>query len=297
MNFTINPCTEGDAEYIWKMDEAESVCAGSYANCSEELLVFKAEAENGGIIGGCVLSIDLSGTAEFNSLFIDEGFRRRGIGTAIVLEAERTARSRGCRMMINAYNFDFQFAKPLFEKLGYILIGTAKDWPKGHEGYTLIKKLDGTEEGFAHAHAPSPASSSRSDAELEIRRGTAEDGDQISARLAEFNGAFAPRTHAYIDLDKKVLDENGNIIGGCIAGVSGWDAAHIDLVWVDARFRGQGLEAALIAEIEREAKALGAYIVRTGAGEAQAAFFTEQGYEVIAVYDGEARWFVMQKKL
>lgn len=39
MNFTINPCTEGDAEYIWEMDEAESVCAGSYANCSEELLL------------------------------------------------------------------------------------------------------------------------------------------------------------------------------------------------------------------------------------------------------------------
>ena len=39
MNFTINPCTEGDAEYIWEMDEAESVCAGSCSDGSEELLL------------------------------------------------------------------------------------------------------------------------------------------------------------------------------------------------------------------------------------------------------------------
>ncbi len=295
MNFTISPCTEGDAEYIWEMDKAESVCAGSCSDGSEELIVFKAEAENGGIIGGCVLSIDLSGTAEFNSLFVDEGFRRRGIGTAIVLEAEREARARGCRMMINAYNFDFQFAKPLFEKLGYILIGTAKDWPKGHESYTLIKKLDVSDEVFPHS--PSPASISFGDAEFKIMRGTAEDGELVTARLAEFNSAFAPRTHPYIDLDKKILDESGNIIGGCIAGVSGWDAAHIDLVWVDARFRGLGLEAALIGEIDRGARSLGAYIARTDAGEAQAEFFIKHGYGVITVYDGEPRWFVMQKKL
>ncbi len=284
MNFTISPCTEGDAEYIWEMDKAESVCAGSCSDGSEELIVFKIGSEKGGIIGGCVFSIDLSGTAEFNSLFVDEVFRRRGVGTAIVLEAEREARARGCRMMINAYNFDFQFAKPLFEKLGYRCIGTAQDWPKGHASYTLIKKLGGAGE----AYTIYPAS---------VSYGNAEDGELITARLSEYNSAFAPRTHHYIDLDKKIVDESGNIIGGCIAGVSGWDAAHIDLVWVDARFRGLGLEAALIGEIEREAKALGAYIVRTDAGEAQAAFFTEQGYEVIAVYDGEPRWFVMQKKL
>lgn len=295
MNFTISPCTEGDAEYIWEMDKAESVCAGSNANCSEELLVFKAGAENGGIIGGCVLSIDLSGTAEFNSLFVDERFRRRGIGTAIALEAEREARERGCRMMINAYNFDFQFAKPLFEKLGYVLIGTAKNWPRGHKSYTLIKKLDDPYEASIHVHSPAPAPCEACG--FEIKRGTAEDGELVTARLAEFNSGFAPRTHSYIDLDRKAVDENGNIIGGCIAGVSGWDAAHIDLIWVEARFRGQGLEAALIAEIEREAKALGAYIVRTGADEAQAAHFIEQGYDVIAVYDGEPRWFVMQKTL
>ena len=63
MNFTIKPCADGDAEYIWEMDKTESVCVGSCSDGSEELLVFKAEAENGGIIGGCVLSVDLSGTA------------------------------------------------------------------------------------------------------------------------------------------------------------------------------------------------------------------------------------------
>lgn len=294
MRFTIKPCAHGDAEYIWERDQAEAYSTETCANGAEELLVFKVEAESG-IIGGCVLSIDLSGTAEFNSLWVDERFRRRGIGSAIALEAERAAKARDCRMMINAYNFDFQFARPMFEKLGYRLIGTAKDWPMGHECYTLIKPLDGSDEGFAHSLSPAPVLCA--DAELKLRRGTDEDGSFITARLSEFNSGFAPRTHPYIDLDKKIIDENDSVIGGCIAGVSGWDAAHIDLVFVDARFRGLGLEAELICEIDREARALGAYVARTNAIEAQAELFTALGYEVIAVYEGAPRWFVMQKKL
>ena len=115
MKYTIKPCVEGDAEYIWERQKAEYSFSEACEDGAEELLVLKACDENGNTVGGCVLSIDLSGTAEFNSLFVDEGFRRRGIGSAIALEAERAARSRGCKMMINAYNFDFQFAKPLFE--------------------------------------------------------------------------------------------------------------------------------------------------------------------------------------
>lgn len=284
MKYTIKPCVEGDAEYIWERQKAEYSFSEACEDGAEELLVLKACDENGNTVGGCVLSIDLSGTAEFNSLFVDEGFRRRGIGSAIALEAERAARSRGCKMMINAYNFDFQFAKPLFEKLGYRCIGTAQDWPKGHASYTLIKKLGGAGE----AYTIYPAS---------VSYGNAEDGELITARLSEYNSAFAPRTHHYIDLDKKIVDESGNIIGGCIAGVSGWDALHIDLIWIDKLFLAQGFEAALIDEIEREARSIGAYISRTNVGEAQAKLFAALGYDIVVVYEGSPDWFVMQKRL
>lgn len=290
MDTKILPCAEGDAEYVWERDAEESCAAEFCGEGAEELLVFKVEAESYGIIGGCVLSIDLSGNAEFNRLWVDERFRRRGIGSALVCEAERAARERACQAIINAYNFDFQAAKPLFENLGYPCIGVAKDWPKGHESYIFLKRL------YDASSELSPAPPELAPA-FEVKRGDDADGKLIAARLEEYNSAFAPRRHPYIDLDRKLVDASGNIIGGCIAGVSGWDAAHIDLLWVDARFSGLGLEAALIGKIEREAKKLGAYIARTNAAEAQAELFKARGYEVVTVYDGCPKWFVMQKKL
>lgn len=147
MKYEIKPCTEGDADHIWEKDfEMYESFAPAENGAKEERLVFKITDESGAI-GGCVLAIDPSKHAEFERLWVDEGYRRQGMASALIRAAERAAREKGCRIVINAYCFDFQGARPLFEKHDYRVIGIAKNWPKGHESYTLIKRLDNPSRG------------------------------------------------------------------------------------------------------------------------------------------------------
>ena len=285
MKLAIKPCTDGDVDFLWeKFGEAFADCSAPVEEgAQEELLVFKVVDAEGAILGGCVLDIDATKIAEFNCLWVDERYRRRGIGTALIREAERVAREKGCREIINAYTFDFQEARPLFEELDYRLIGIAEDWPRGHEGYTLVKELDGA------------ASVCR--ASFEVIRGSEEDGEAIGAALKASFSPVAPRSHPYIDLDRKLVDGDGTMIAGCIAGISGWDALHIDMVWVDERMRRQAVGSFLLSEVEREAKRNGAYLARTGVLAQRAAFFSKNGFAAYAVHEREPEWLDMQKRL
>ena len=244
----------------------------------------------GTIIGGCVLDIDETKTAELARLWVDEGYRRRGIGSSLIREAEQKAWEKGCRMIVNAYTFDFQEARHFFERRGYELIGTVKGWPKGHESYTLIKHLIGPGEDF-------PATTAFAPAVFEIKSGSEEDGEFIADRLEAYNCTFAPRSHGYFDLDKKVVDRAGRMIAGCVAGISGWDTLHIDVFWVDKPFRDRGVGSYLLGEIEREAKAKGDYLSSTAGTDSQVVFFKQQGYTIGAVLKDSPRWCTMYKNL
>lgn len=287
MSYVIKPCECGDVEYIWEKG-FEAITAEE--NATEESLVFKVVDVHGTIIGGCVLNIDETKTAELERLWVDEHDRRRGIGSSLIREAEQKAREKGCRIIVNAYTFDFQAVRHFFESHGYELIGTVKDWPKGHESYTLIKHLIGLAEVYPVTTAFSPAV-------FEIKSGSEEDGEFIADQLEAYNCMFAPRSHDYFDLDKKVVDRAGRIIAGCVAGISGWDTLHIDVFWVEEAFRDRGVGSYLLGEIEREAKAKGAYLSLTAGSDLQSAFFRQQGYTICAVLEDSPRWYMMYKHL
>ena len=283
MQYEIMPCEESDIAYIWERGFEGMPVA---ENAREETLVFKVSDEQGAIVGGCVLDIDETKTAEFERLWVDERYRRQGMGSALIRAAEQAAREKGCRTMVNAYTFEFQAARRLFERQGFRLIGTVQDWPKGHESYTLIKNLDGHTKTGAVDHAG-----------FEIKLGSEADGEIINHRLEAYNRTFAPRSHEYLDLDRKVVNDAGGIIAGCVAGVSGWDTLHIDAFWVDEPCRGQGVGARLLDEIEREAREKGAYLATTAGVDLQTAFFTEHGYEISVVFEDQPKWYVMHKHL
>ena len=285
------PCSEADVEFLWeKYDEEPDLSAPPDISAEEERLAFRIDDDEGRIIGGCVLGIDTLRTAEFERLWVDERYRRQGMASALIREAERTAYEKGCRTAVNAFNFDFQPARPLFEKFGYTLCGVSKDWPRGHECYTLIKRLERPTNG------PVPEELS-DETRFATAAGSEEDGKYIADRLEEYNSAFAPRVHPYLDLDIKLTDEAGGIIAGCIAGVSGWNCAHTDLIWVSKAYRSRGVGSFLIAETEREAREKGAYIARLDTPASAAPFFINHGYEITAVYENEPKWYVMQKRL
>ncbi len=97
-----------------------------------------ARDDDGKIIGG------LRATCCWNTLHIEltwvsKEARGYGVGSDIVKKAELFALEHGFEQAL-LESTSWQ-AKPFYEKLGYQLMGSIKDYPKGHTCHFLTKKL------------------------------------------------------------------------------------------------------------------------------------------------------------
>lgn len=114
------------------------------------------------------------------------------------------------------------------------------------------------------------------------------DADYIIDRLVEYNLSKVPAEQDVLFdiLDKKITDDNGNIIAGCVARMYCWNVAYVDTLWVDETYRGKGLGAKLLEEVEITAKEKGCYLIHLDTFDFQAKeFYEKQGYEVFGVLD------------
>ena len=114
------------------------------------------------------------------------------------------------------------------------------------------------------------------------------DADFIIDRLVEYNLSQMPAKQEVLfdTLDKKITDDNGNIIASCVAKMYCWNVAYIDTLWVGSEYRGQGLGARLLAEVEKTSKAKGCYLIHLDTFDFQAKeFYEKQGYEVFGVLE------------
>ena len=81
----------------------------------------------------------------------------------------------------------------------------------------------------------------------------------------------------------KVENENGEVIGGCIAQAYEyhWSRMFLDTLWVDERYRHQGIGSLIIREVERIAKEKGCRVVTLGTASFMARpFYEKHGYTV-----------------
>jgi GNAT superfamily N-acetyltransferase len=81
----------------------------------------------------------------------------------------------------------------------------------------------------------------------------------------------------------KVENENGEIIGGCIAEAYEyhWSRVLLEELWVDERYRHQGIGSMIIREVERIAKEKDCRVVTLGTASYMARpFYEKHGYTV-----------------
>ena len=273
MKCKIIACAECDAEFLKeKFDEYTIDRIPCDPDADEGRFIFKI-TRGGNIVGGCVLSIDQWRMACISCMWVDEQYRGHGLGSAILRKAESVARKRGCYISVLG-TFDFQ-AMPFYAKHGYKLCGSVMDWPRGHESYAMMKRLD----RFSVRDALFAIYPGK---KFPILPGKDEDADFLNNRLEMHDVSIVPYEHQSFSLGKCILNGEGSIIAGCLAEISGWNSVHIDLIWVDEAYRDRGLGSRLLSEVEHEAKERGGFIAIADAFEWQAGILEKNGYKVKA---------------
>ena len=120
--------------------------------------------------------------------------------------------------------------------------------------------------------------------EFLIENLTKEEAEYIGEKIDE----IVPRE---VDADEeefvlKIENENGEIIGGCIAEAYEyhWSRVLLEDIWVDERYRHQGIGSMILREIERIAREKGCRVVTLGTASYMARpFYEKHGYTVFSM--------------
>lgn len=105
------------------------------------LALFARNAE--GVIVAGLTGSTYWGYLYVGRLWTEESFRKTGLGSHLLAEAEQEARRRGCHsvhLMTGSFN-----ALPFYQKRGYTIFGELQDMPVGHTQYFMCKKMKAEE--------------------------------------------------------------------------------------------------------------------------------------------------------
>ena len=93
---------------------------------------------DGAVIAG-LLGGTYWGWMYIDILWVDERYRRQGIGSRLLRAAEDEARGRGCHH-VHLDTMSWQ-APEFYKKHGYAVLGILPDIPSGKQKYLLMKSL------------------------------------------------------------------------------------------------------------------------------------------------------------
>ena len=127
---------EDDADAIQDgLDKYDEVYEPKYKNVD---FYKKLADKDGKLIAGVIADVNKDAYGYVEALFVEELFRRQGLGTYLLQEAEKLAKGNNASVVLTSagdWNVDF------FKKNGYLVRGELKDVPKGHDCYELYKKF------------------------------------------------------------------------------------------------------------------------------------------------------------
>lgn len=289
MQMRIVPCAEGDTDCIEeKIDELACSVVPPDQEAAEEEIVLKITDGEGVIIAGCAAWIDRWKCMDLSHLWVNERYRNRGLGSRLFRAMLRTAKEKGCSAAaVGLYSFQ---ASAFCEKCGMTVCDTKQDCPKGYDHHYLSIRLD--RDGSEDEPDGGP---------FAIRHGSTDDSAFLLEQFYAYSFSRVPSAHAYLSFDRKITNEAGDLIAGIEAGVNGWNVGYADVLWVDERYRLNGMGSALLREAEHEIKSHGGERVLVSAYDWQGiVFFEKNGYAVTGAIDDFPkghRLCFLQKKL
>ena len=129
------------------------------------------------------------------------------------------------------------------------------------------------------------------------------DADDICDKLVEYNLSRVPKTQEtdFVNIYKKIVNDEGEIIAGCLAKMYCWNVIYVDILWINEAYRKQGLGSKLLKEIERIAVEENCTLIHLDTFDFQAKdFYIKHGYEVFGVLEDcpkEHCRYYLKKKL
>ena len=123
--------------------------------------------------------------------------------------------------------------------------------------------------------------------------------EDIESRLEDYDKEYTKN-----DLEGAIRigikDDNGNIIAGLDAVVTTFKILYVSTLFVDEKYRRQGIGKQLIKEMELRAKKLGVNTIRLDTFDWQGKdFYKAVGYELVGNYsnieDGYAEYFFLKR--
>ena len=139
-NFRMTSCTTEDGVFlIERIKELNKSFVKPLRGEDKLYINRKFINEQGKIIAGIIGSVYLWDCMYIDLFWVEEKYRKQGIGSELLLEIETEAKLKHIRM-IHLDTFDYQ-AKEFYEKNGYVVYGILDDYPEGHSLYHMKKQI------------------------------------------------------------------------------------------------------------------------------------------------------------
>lgn len=113
---------------------------------------------------------------------------------------------------------------------------------------------------------------------------TTEEINFVNNALEEFNNkTVGPDNHELLNIVE--YDDNQKVIAGILGGTY-WGWMHLDILWVDEKYRKTGIGSKLLKAAEEEAVRRGCHSVHVDTMSWQAPeFYKKHGYRIIGELD------------
>lgn len=95
--------------------------------------------DNGKLIAGLDACITVFKILYVSTVFVDENYRRRGVGEMLITEMEKRAKDMGVNT-IRLDTFNWQ-GKDFYEALGYTCVGQYENAEDGYSEYFFLKRI------------------------------------------------------------------------------------------------------------------------------------------------------------
>ncbi|MBQ9674029.1 MAG: GNAT family N-acetyltransferase [Ruminococcus sp.] len=140
VEYCIENCNDIDDDYICnKLVEYNLSQVPKTQNIDFENINKKFVDSYGNIIAGCIARMYCWHVLYVDILWVDEKYRKKGLGSKLLKYVEDNAAKKGC-YLVHLDTFDFQ-AKDFYIKHGYEIFGILNDCPMNHSRIYLQKRL------------------------------------------------------------------------------------------------------------------------------------------------------------